>query len=73
MGKGIKLADAGLHGEVMEELKEQLLIVFLKRLVDKNGELSVPIAEIDDTGQNTLAFSVNPDTRTFHFTLGKKS
>ena len=72
MDKGIDLAGAREHARVLDDLKDQLLIVLLKRLVDKNGELSVPVAEIDDIGKNTLAFTVDPDTRMLHFVIGKK-
>jgi len=48
----------------------QLLIVFLKRL---GGKLDIPVAEVDDTGQDLFAFSADPKTRTFHFEIVKKS
>lgn len=74
MGRGTdiaRLAGAGIHADVIDDLKDQLLIVFIKRLADEHGRLSLSVAEIDDTGLNTLAFSVSDGC--FHFTVGKKS
>ena len=70
MGKGIDAAraDAPLHADVLDDFKDQLLIVFLKRL---GGTLDIPVAEVDDTGQDTLAFSVRDGV--FHFETRKKS
>lgn len=59
---------AGLHADVIDALKDQLLIVFLKRL---GGKVSIPVAEIDDTGQDNLAFSVIDGV--FHFETKRKS
>jgi hypothetical protein len=72
MGKGIDLARdwAPIHAAVLDDLKDQLLIVLVKRL---GGTIDLPVAEIDDTGQNMLAFSVDPVTKTFHFEVSKKS
>lgn len=69
MGKGIDGArpEAPLHAAVLDELKDQLLIVFLKRL---GGAASIPIAEVDDTGQDVLAFHVKDGA--FHFKTHKK-
>ena len=69
MGKGIDLArdDAPFHASVLDDFKDQLLIVFLKRL---GGQVSIPITEVDDTGGDTLAFSVNDWV--FHFETRKK-
>jgi len=70
MGKGIDLArpDAPLHAEVLDNFKDQLLIVLIRRL----GEtVSVPIDEVDDTGRFMLAFSIHDGA--FHFKLRRKS
>ncbi len=71
MGKGIELARefAPEHAALLDELKDQLLIVFLKRL---GGQVEIPVAEVDDTGQDLFAFSVDPVSRTFHFEVQKK-
>jgi hypothetical protein len=70
MGKGIDLArpHAPLHAAVLDDFKDQLLIVFLKRL---GGKIDVPVAEVDDTGQDLLALSVRDGV--FHFEMQKKS
>ena len=70
MKGGIDLAreSAPLHAEVIEHFKEQLLIVFLKRL---GGKVSIPIAEVDDTGGDMLAFSIVDGV--FNFEIQRKS
>ncbi len=76
MGKGIDLAraaGAGLHADVLDDFKDQLLVVFLKRLKALGHTLDFPCAEIDDTGRDIVSFSVDPVTRTFRFVLSKKS
>lgn len=69
MAQGIDLARqfAPEHAAVIENLKEQLLIVFLKRL---GGKVSIPVEEVDDTGGDILAF--NLVGRTFNFEIQKK-
>lgn len=57
MGKGIdaaRAAGAAEHAALLDDLKDQLLIVFLKRL---GGKVSIPVAEVDDTGNDMLALS----------------
>jgi hypothetical protein len=76
MGKGIDMAraaGAGIHADVLDDMKDQLLIVLIKRLADAKGVLVLPVAEIDDTGRDILSFSVDPVTRAFTFQLKKKS
>lgn len=70
MGKGIDAARPGApeHAEVLDDFKDQLLIVFLKRL---GGTVSIPLAEVDDTGQDMLSFSVVDGV--FHFELQKQT
>lgn len=71
MGKGIDMArtDAPEHAAVLDNFKDQLLIVFLKRL---GGKVSIPVAEVDDTGQDMLAFRID-ENKVFHFEASKKS
>ena len=76
MGKGIQLAreaGAGMHADVLDNLKEQLLIVFLKRLKALGHPLTFPVTEIDDAGQDMVSYSVDPFSQSFTFTLEKKS
>lgn len=70
MAKGTDLARpfAPAHATAIDAMKEQLLIVFLKRL---GGTASIPVAEIDDTGDALFAFHVTED-RVFHFSIQKK-
>lgn len=72
MARGIDLARefAPEHAALVEAMKEQLLIVFLKRL---GGKIDIPAAEIDATGQDLFCLSVDPQTRVFHFEVRKKS
>ena len=57
------------HARLLEVLKEQLLIVFVKRL---GGDISIPLTEVDDTGQDVLTLSID-DNKVFHFKVIKKS
>lgn len=73
MGKGIDAArgESPLHAQVLDDFKDQLLIMLIKRLADKNGVLEIPVAETDATGGDLLSFAVRD--RTFVFQLGRKS
>jgi hypothetical protein len=75
MGKGIDMArgipGSALHADVIDNFKEQMLLVFLKRLKNKYGDdLVFPVAETDDTGGDILSFSI--EDRSFRFVLSKK-
>ncbi len=76
MGKGINLARpmAPEHAAALDDLKDQLLIVFLKRLQQCGQALDFPLSEIDNTAQDTVAFSVRRGLRdcVFHFELRKQ-
>ena len=70
MGQGIELAKllgGNDHAALIDNLKDQLLIAFLKRLVRKDGTLRVPVDEIDATGSHSLAFHI--EGRNFVFEL----
>lgn len=71
MGKGIDLAriDGPEHAALMEELKEQLLIAFLRRL---GGDVIMPVSEVDATGDWLLSFSLDVQMKTFHFKCDRK-
>lgn len=70
MGKGIDAArdTAPEHAAVLDDFKDQLLIVFLRRL---GGKISIPLTEVEDTGGCLLVFRVVDGV--FHFELRKKS
>jgi hypothetical protein len=74
MGQGIDMAraaGAGIHAAVMDNFKDQLLIVFLKRLQAAGQSLEFPVQEIDDTQRDLLSFSVRDGV--FQFKLSQKS
>ena len=73
MGKGIDLARAAApeHAAMLDDFKDQLLIVLVKRLA-RDGVLEVPVAEVDDTGQDLLAFALRERNTVFRFELRKK-
>lgn len=80
MGTGIDLARsiAPEHAAAIDDMKDQLLIVLFKRLRGgplplADAPIRIPIAEIADTGQDTLSFALDMERREFVFTLGKKS
>lgn len=70
MGKGIDMArpDAPLHAAVLDDFKDQLLLVLIRRL---GGKVDIPLEEMDDTGGLLCAFSV--EDKIFKFELRKKS
>lgn len=73
MGTGIdaaRAAGAGIHADVIDNFKDQLLLVLIKRLADKSGRLTVPVSEVDNTGGLTLSFSVTDGA--FNFVVGRK-
>lgn len=69
MGKGIDMAraDAPEHAQVMDDFKDQLLLVMVKRL---GGKVSIPVEEADETGRYVL--KMNIIDRIFNFTLEQK-
>lgn len=71
MGQGIDLARDGapLHTALLDDFKEQLLLVLIQRL---GGSVSLPVKEVDETGGLVLAMSVDADARVFHFEVRKK-
>lgn len=71
MGKGIEAARtvAPEHAQLIDDLKDQLLIVFLRRL---GRRVVIPCAEIDSTGSDVFKLAVDPTTRNFTFELERK-
>jgi len=70
MGEGIDRAklNAPEHAKAMEDMRDQLLIVFLKRL---GGKAVIPCAEIDATGGLVLAMRID-ENRVFTFSLSRQ-
>lgn len=60
----------GFQSEALDMMKGQLIIVLVKRM---GGDIEIPVAEIDATGQDILSMEVNQEKRTFRFVVGKKS
>lgn len=79
MGKGIDLArgadlesgGSGLHADVLDDFKDQLLLTLLLRCADSDNHVVIPVTEVDATGAYTASFSVNE--RVFNFFVSKKS
>lgn len=72
MGTGTnaaRAAGATIHADVIDNLKDQLLLVLIERL---GGDITIPVAEVDNTGGKLLNMSIDPEMREFHFTLGRK-
>lgn len=74
MGRGTDMAALlnPEHARLIDELKEQLLIVFLKRM---GGKVSIPVAEVNDTGRDLFALAVTADKEhghVFHFEIQPK-
>ena len=71
MGKGIDIAraDAPEHTQILDDFKDQLLVVLIKRM---GGNITIPIAEADDTGNDLLAMAVDIENKEFKFEVQKK-
>ena len=72
MGKGIDLAKtlSPEHAQAIEDMKDQLIIVLVKRL---GGVVIVPPEEIDGTGQDLLEMQFIQEEYYFRFNVRKKS
>lgn len=66
-----QLEPAAPHHDLLENMKDQLIIVLMKRL-QRNGKVRIPIKEIDDTGGDILSFRLSDDCKDFVFVLSKK-
>lgn len=75
MGKGIDLgrAEAPELAAVLDDFKDQLMIAMAKRLADSNGELVIPVKEIDGTGDTVLEFRIDQKLQKFIFQVRRKS
>lgn len=72
MGKGIEMArvNAPEHAALMDDFRDDLLIVAMKRLRKYGDSLVFSVAETDDVRLDMLAFKVVDGA--FHFQLQKK-
>ena len=75
MGKGIDMAraEAPEHAAVLDDFKDQLLIVLLKRLGALEQSVVIPVAEADDTGQDLVEMKIEGTPPAFTFNVRKKS
>jgi hypothetical protein len=60
------------HHDLLENMRDQLVIVLPKRLMDKDGLVRVPIEEVDGTGGSVVSFSVDHMAREFKFVVSRK-
>lgn len=60
----------GFQSEALDMMKGQLIIALVKRM---GGDIEIPVAEIDATGQDILSMEVDQEKRTFRFVVGEKS
>lgn len=75
MGIGIDLGNPDLTSEQrqgLENFRDQMLIVLLNRLKDKDGTLIVPVAEVDGTGAFMVDMELSADHKNFRFVVRKK-
>jgi len=71
MGQGTDLAreDAPLHAAIIDNFKEQFLLVLLQRL---GGDVTIPVAEVDATGNLLLKMRLTEAGDAFQFVLERK-
>lgn len=55
------------HAQAIDDMKDQLIIVLINRL---GGKVSIPVSEVDDTGQCVLVMGI--EGKTFDFEVRKK-
>ncbi len=68
MGTGTdaaRAAGAGVHADVIDNFKDQLLIVLLRRL---GSTVTIPVQEVDDTGRYVCSLSVTNGAFNFEVT-----
>lgn len=76
MGKGTDAARAlggsAAHAQLIDDMKDQLLIVLLNRL---GGTVDIPVSEVDGTGSFVASFQIvdSGQSAKFHFVVSKKS
>lgn len=71
MGTGIDAAKAagGIHAEVLDNFKDQLLLTLLRR-IGTNVNIAIPVSEIDAAGGYVVLMSVTPTE--FNFVVQQK-
>lgn len=74
MGKGIDACKgtAPEHAALMENFRDDLLIIIMRRLGAKTGgKVQIPVSEVDGAGRFALAYSVRDGV--FHFEVREKA
>lgn len=73
MGKGMDVAksvsDNPEFNAALEDMRDQLLIVFLTRL---GGKITLPVSEVDATGGVIMMMGADQEKRTFTFEIRRK-
>lgn len=70
MGTGIdaaKAAGGGIHAEILDNFKDQLLLTLLRRL---GPDVVIPVSEVDESGGYIVLMSVTH--KQFNFTVKPK-
>lgn len=57
------------HRAMIEQMKNQLLIVLINRL---GGSTEIPVSEIDGTGKFNLTMKLDAENKIFEFTVVNK-
>lgn len=74
MGKGTDLAREGApeHAQAIDDFKDQLLLCLVARLskYSKDGVVTIPVSEVDNTGGSIMSMSV--DHNGFNFVVSAK-
>ena len=60
----------GMSSKAMDVMKDQLLLVLFQRL---GGDVSIPVSEIDGTGNLFMTMDLSPDLREFRFQVKNKN
>ena len=68
-----RMAAHAAEAQMIARLKDQMLIVLLKRVADENGEFRINVEEVDETQQDLLEFECDQVAQEFIFKLSKKS
>ena len=58
------------HARAMDDMKDQLIIVLIKKL---GGKVMLPVIEVDNTAGDLLYMSLDPTNQMFTFEVRKKS
>ena len=60
----------GVPAEALDAMMEQLLLVLIQRL---GGKVTIPVSEIDNTGDLIMTMEMDAVSRDFTFQVSKKN